>query len=165
MKAVFLDRDGVINRDIGYIWKRQDFEWLPKVPEAIKYLKSMNYLVIVITNQAGVAKNLYTLKDVIELHKQINNELKSNFNTKIDDFFICPHKNEDNCNCRKPKPGMIIEAIKKWNIDEIDKSFLIGDKLIDIEAARAANVTGYLLNPDLTLYDFILKIMEAYHER
>lgn len=165
MKAIFLDRDGIINKDIGYIWKRKDFIWLPKVPEAIKYAKSMNYLVIVITNQAGVAKNLYTLNNVIELHKQINNELKSNFNTKIDDFFICPHRNEDNCNCRKPKPGLIIEAIKKWNIDEIDESFLIGDKLIDIEAARAANVTGYLFNNELSLYDFILKIMEAHHER
>ena len=145
-KAAFLDRDNVINRDEkGYLYKIKDFKWLAGVRKGIKILKDKGYLVIVISNQSGIGRGYYSVKDLKKLNKFINKELSKN-KTKIDDFFHCPHhpdyglgKYKKKCNCRKPKNGMIIKAEKKWKIS-LKKSFMIGDKFSDKITAKKSNI-------------------------
>lgn len=159
MKSVFLDRDGIINKDTGYIWKKENFIWIPGAKEAIQLLKHLNYTVIIVTNQPGISMNIYKDEDVINLHNWINIELK-NYNAKIDDFFYCPHQYLDNCDCRKPHPKMILDAIKKWHLTKYN-SFLIGDKDKDLQAARSAGIRGFLFNEkrNKNLYNFLLNIL------
>ena len=157
--AVFFDRDGVLNIDHGYLYRQQDFEWMPGAMQAIKYFNDHDYLVFVVTNQSGIARGYYTEADMHALHRYMNGEL-SKFGAHIDAFYHCPHylggKEEQYskaCTCRKPAPGMIEQAFKEWDIQH-ERSFLIGDKPSDMQAAQAANVTGYLFQGG-NLYDFI----------
>jgi D-glycero-D-manno-heptose 1,7-bisphosphate phosphatase len=144
-KALFLDRDGVINKNYGYVFSMKNFLWLKNVKEAIKYAYVKKYLIIIITNQSGVARGYYNEKDIKKLHNQINQELIKK-SCKIHDFFYCPYhpkygtkKYKKNSYLRKPNPGMIIKAIKKWNIDK-NSSLMIGDKKIDMIAAKKAGL-------------------------
>ena len=163
--AVFLDRDGVINVDRGnYVYEINDFTWIEGAKQAVKLVKENNFIVIVITNQAGVAHGYYKESDINKIHKFINSELKK-INTYIDDFFYCPHhplgsipKYTKNCNCRKPNSGMLKNATAKWEID-LNNSFLVGDKKTDIEAAHNHNVEGFMFSGK-NLYYFIEKILK-----
>ena len=144
-KALFLDRDGVINKNLGYVFSIQNFVWLKNVKKAIKFAYSKKYLIIVITNQSGVARGLYSENNIKKLHYEINKELKKT-NCKIHDFFYCPYhpkygnnKYRRNSYLRKPNPGMILKAVKKWNID-LKKSLMIGDQKIDMIAAKRSNL-------------------------
>ena len=144
-KALFLDRDGVINKNFGYVFSTKNFIWLKHVKKAIKYAYTKKYLIIVITNQSGVARGFYSEEDIKRLHNEINSQLKM-INCKIHDFFYCPYhprygnkKYKKNSYLRKPNPGMILKAVKKWNID-LSKSLMIGDKKIDKIAARRSNL-------------------------
>ena len=132
-KAAFLDRDGVINKDIGYLYKIQDFQWIPGAIDAIKLLKSKNFLIIIISNQSGVERGFFGKDDVKKLHLWINNELKKK-KTSIDDFFF---------STELPSPKMVEEALNKYNLGR-DKCFMIGDKISDIECAKNANIRGYI---------------------
>jgi D-glycero-D-manno-heptose 1,7-bisphosphate phosphatase len=145
--AAFLDRDGVLNRDVGYVWRTQDFEWLPGARGAIKNLNDAGFLVIVVTNQAGIARGLYSEDDVGRLHRWINSELERE-GAHIDAFYYCPHHPVDGvgtyrmtCECRKPAAGLLLQAMKDWPIDA-GKSFMIGDKEVDLQAAHAAGIKG-----------------------
>lgn len=147
-KAVFLDRDGTINVEKNYLYQIEDFEFIPGVPEAIKMLNDAGYLVIVVTNQAGIARGYYTEEDMYKLHRHIDEELKK-YNAHIDAYYFCPHhplhgigKYKQDCNCRKPKSGMLEEAIKDFNID-VTKSYIIGDKEWDIEAGKKLGIKGF----------------------
>ena len=150
-RAVFLDRDGVINRKLenDYVKSWNEFQFLPGVIEAIKAINERGYLVIVVTNQRGIAKGLMTEKDLEEIHRRILKELKKHVedpvrgSAHIDDIFYCPHDISDNCNCRKPKPGMLIQAQKKWDID-FAQSYIIGDSNSDIEAGQRVGCRGIL---------------------
>ena len=144
-KAVFLDRDGVINRNSGYVAHLKDFKWLKNVKLAIKLLNKKNFKVIVVTNQSGVARGLYSEKDVLNLHTWMNKELKK-IDAKINDFFYCPYhpfgkikKYKKNSIFRKPNPGMILKAKYKHNIN-LSKSFMIGDQKSDEDCAKKAKV-------------------------
>ena len=144
-KALFLDRDGVINKNVGYVFSMKNFIWLKNVKKAIKYAYNKNYLIIVISNQSGVARGFYTENDVKKLHKEINKQLRK-INCKIHDFFYCPYhpkygskKYKKDSFLRKPNPGMILKAIKKWNIDK-SKSIMIGDQKTDMIASRKAGL-------------------------
>ena len=144
-KALFLDRDGVINKNYGYVFSTKNFVWLKYVKKAIKYAYNKKYLIIVITNQSGVARGLYSENDIKKLHDKINKDLKK-INCKIHDFFYCPYhpkygneKYRKNSYLRKPNPGMILKAVRKWNID-LSKSVMIGDKKIDMIAAKRSNL-------------------------
>jgi len=144
-KAVFLDRDGVINKNFGYVFSLKNFVWLKNVKKAIKHAYNKKYLIIVVTNQSGVARGYFTENDVKKLHNEINKELKKT-NCKIQDFFYCPyHPNYGNKKyrkksyLRKPNPGMILMAAKKWNLD-LKKSFMIGDSKSDMIASRRSNL-------------------------
>jgi D-glycero-D-manno-heptose 1,7-bisphosphate phosphatase len=162
-KAVFFDRDGVLNVDYGYVHKPQDFKWMYGAVDAIKYLKQMGFVVVVVTNQSGIARGMYTETDVVHLHHWMNEFLDSQ-GTKIDHFYYCPHyvhgcieKYSIECSCRKPEPGMILEAIKDLNIDT-SSSFLVGDKHSDLEAAEGAGVNGFLFNAK-NLFEFVRGII------
>ena len=145
-KAAFLDRDGVINEDTGYLHSIKDFKWIKGAIEALKILKKHNYLIIVITNQSGVGRGFYTEKQVNDLHSWINKQLLEN-KVKIDDFFFStelPTEKIENSR-RKPSPLMINEAVKKYNLVK-DKCFMIGDKQSDLLAAKNASIKGFLFD-------------------
>jgi D-glycero-D-manno-heptose 1,7-bisphosphate phosphatase len=140
-KAVILDRDGTINEEKNYLYKIEDFTYTYKAQEAIKILNNNGYKVIVITNQAGVARGYYKEEDVLSLHSWINYDLSKN-NAHIDDFLYCPHHPEHglgkykvDCECRKPKSGLYKKAIELHEID-VKQSFVIGDKLSDIKPGK-----------------------------
>lgn len=142
-KAVFLDRDGVINFDYGYIGTIDRFKIIPGVMEALQTFQSYNYLLIIITNQSGIGRKYYSIKD-FEL---LNNHMKKIFSDKnvfIKDIFYCPHLPHQNCFCRKPNPGMLNKAIEKYNID-VDRSLLFGDKETDILAGKSAGIKKNIL--------------------
>ena len=148
--AVFLDRDGTINVDHGYVFRPGDFEFIPGAPEAIRRLKGAGYLVIVVTNQAGVARGLYGESDVHDLHRHLDREL-ARHNTAIDAYYYCPHHPEKGtepyrreCACRKPLPGMLLQAAADFSVD-LARSFLVGDKRSDIEAGLAAGCQPILV--------------------
>ncbi len=143
-KAAFLDRDGVINEDSGFLYKTEDFKWIKGAIDALKILKRNNYLIIIITNQSGVGRGFYTEKQVIDLHTWINKQLVKH-KVKIDDFFFStdlPTENIENSR-RKPSPSMINEAVKKYNLIK-KECFMIGDKETDLLAAKNASIRGFL---------------------
>ena len=144
-KAVFLDRDGTINVDKGYVHRIEDWEWIPGAIGAIVALKKAEFLVIIITNQAGIARGYYDEADMNNLHTQVNEDLKLH-GAKIDGFYHCPHHPEFSgvCECRKPMPGMIYEARQDFDID-LERSWLIGDKASDIQAGLVAGVKSILV--------------------
>jgi len=155
-KCVFLDRDGVINKDLGYVHKISKFKILTGVIKAIKYLKSKNYLVIVITNQSGIGRGYYKKKDFLKLCKFLNNKLEKS-NTTIEEFYYCPHHPIDSCMCRKPKPMLINKAVKEWGILK-NKSIMIGDKKTDKMCAKRSGI-NFFYKENNSLYEQIKKII------
>ena len=148
--AVFLDRDGTINIEKNYLHKIEDFEFVPRVPEAILRLNQAGYKVIIVTNQSGVARGYYDLDAVSVLHQHLQNRL-SEVGAVIDAFYVCPHhptagldEFRIECDCRKGKPGMLLSAAREMHLD-LASSIIVGDKLSDIEAGFAAGCTPYLV--------------------
>ena len=139
IKSIFLDRDGVINKDINYLHKIDDFEFITGVFEACRHFESLNYELIIVTNQSGIARQLYTEDDYQVITKWMLNQFKKN-DVNILDVFHCPHGPNSNCICRKPRPGMFIDAQIKYNID-MKNSWMIGDNETDITAANNAGIT------------------------
>lgn len=144
-KAAFLDRDGTINKNYGYVGKIENFKFLKKSVEAIKLLKKKKYLVIVISNQSGIARGYFSKKQVIDLHVSINKILKKK-NTSIDRFYFCDYhpkfskkKSNKLLYFRKPNPGMIFKAASDFNID-LKKSFFIGDQFSDYLTAKRSEL-------------------------
>lgn len=149
-KCVFLDRDGVINKKApkgNYIKNWTEFKFLPGVKEVIKRLNKAGFLVIVITNQRGIAKGLMTEEDLKDIHTKMIEELKKS-GVRIDSIYYCPHDEKDNCNCRKPKIGMFLRAKEDFNI-EMNESWLIGDSSSDIIAGEEAGCKTILVNKKL----------------
>jgi D-glycero-D-manno-heptose 1,7-bisphosphate phosphatase len=143
IKTIFLDRDGVINKEVNYLYKIEDFEFINGVFETCKYLKSLDYKIIVITNQSGISRGYYSENDFQTITNWMIAQFKKN-DINIFDVFHCPHSPDSNCNCRKPKPGMLIEAKNKHNIDMV-KSWMIGDSERDISAANLAGIKNTIL--------------------
>jgi len=130
MKAIFLDRDGVINKDVGYLHQISKFSFIDGTIEALQYLSSKNFLLFIITNQSGIARGYYSEADFEVLSNWLLSFLKKK-KIIITEILHCPHITSDNCNCRKPKTGMIDEIKIKYEID-IENSWIIGDKKSDI---------------------------------
>ena len=155
-KTVFLDRDGVINEQrIDHVKDIDEFKIFSGVGEAIKLLKEKGYLVIIITNQSVIGRNIISETKLEEIHLKLKNYLKQ-YNTYVDSIYHCPHTPEQNCNCRKPKPGLLIKASEDFNID-LEKSYFIGDSESDLTAASEAKCKGILLKKDQTLLEIVKK--------
>lgn len=149
-KAIFLDRDGTINVDKDYMYKTEDFEFVEGVIEGLQILSKLGYIFIVVTNQAGIARGYYTEEDL----EKLNDFMKAKFldyGVKIEKCYFCPHHYEKgigkykiDCDCRKPKPKMLLDGIKEFSIDPT-KSYMIGDKLSDIDAGINAGVKSIMV--------------------
>ena len=141
MKAIFIDRDGVINKDpggwtkCGYVTDWEDFHFIPGTPEALKILNNKGIMVIVASNQGGVNKGFYTKEKLSEINDMMLKEIRKN-GGEIEEVFYCIHRDEDNCGCRKPKPGMLEAATGKYGIDP-KSTYFIGDDRKDILAGKA----------------------------
>lgn len=167
-KALFLDRDGIINIDKGYVFKKEDFEFVSGIFDALRYFQSKGYLLIIITNQAGIARGYYTEEDFHSLTQWMLNKFKLE-KIRIFHVYYSPFhpvhgmgKYRRKTLCRKPNPGMLIQAQKDYNI-ELHKSILIGDKMTDIEAGISAGVklnillkSEYVVNSETIKADLII---------
>lgn len=150
-KAVFFDRDGVINKEVGdYVWQLENFIINDGVAEFMMDLQQRNFLIIVITNQGGIAKGLYSKEEVEYLHLHLERVLK-NKGITIDEIYYCPHHPEEgNCLCRKPGSQLTEKAIARFNIDP-SRSYFIGDRQRDIDSGEAAGVKGILVESNQPL--------------
>ena len=151
--AVFFDRDGVLNRDRGYVYKIEDWEWIEGAISAIKKFNALNYFVFVVTNQSGVGRDFYGEDDVNAIHDFMKNELLQH-GAHIDAIRYCPHhieakleKYKFDCEWRKPKSGMINDLLSSFPIDK-SKSLLVGDKKTDIEAAHTVGINALLFQSE-----------------
>lgn len=179
-KVIFLDRDGTINEEVNYLFRPEEFRFILKTVEAIKIFRQLGYKVIVITNQAGVAKGYYKEEHIGILHKYIDDLLKEE-DTNIDGYYYCPHHPEGTvdgykkgCMCRKPNIGMIEKASKDFSID-LSESIIVGDKEIDVQTGKNAGIgtcilvkSGHKIDEENTvadgiydnLYEFAMKLKE-----
>ena len=150
-RAVFLDRDGTINVEKNYLWRCNDFEFLPGVPQALRRLQDAGFLLVVVTNQSGVARGYYEMADVSRLHDYMIRRL-SDFTVTLAGIYVCPHHPDGvpgnpfatECHCRKGEPGMLLQAAEDLGID-LSQSYMIGDKLSDIEAGYRAGCLPVLV--------------------
>jgi len=160
-KALFLDRDGVINKEKDYLYKIEDFEFIDGVFDSCRYFQEQGYIIIIITNQSGIAREYYSDEDFNTLtHWMIEQFAKGGI--KITKLYYCPHHPNisGECDCRKPHSGMILKAQEEWNID-LSKSILVGDKRSDIEAGQNAGIKHcYLVatGQDISKIDYDFKI-------
>ena len=143
IKTIFLDRDGVINIEKNYLYRKDDFEFIDGVFDACRHLSNLGYKLVIVTNQSGISRGYYNISDFLKLNEWMIEQFKLN-NINILDTFFCPHSPDSNCDCRKPKPGMLLDAKKKYNIN-MKKSWMIGDKEDDIIAANAAGIENTIL--------------------
>ncbi|PIF04283.1 MAG: D-glycero-beta-D-manno-heptose-1,7-bisphosphate 7-phosphatase [Arcobacter sp.] len=137
-KVVFLDRDGVINIEKDYLYKIEDFEFIDGVFQSLRYLNSLGYKLLIITNQSGIGRGYYTKEQYKILTQWLKKELQKQ-GIEITEIFSCPHTPDDRCNCRKPKIGMIEQASKILDID-FKNSWIIGDKSSDIQTGLNAGI-------------------------
>lgn len=164
-KAVFLDRDGTLNVDVDYLYKIEDLRWIQDAKEAVAYLNAQGYKVFVVTNQSGIARGYYTVEQMNLLHEHMAAEIAS-CGGKIEKFYYCPHHKEGkvaeytcDCTCRKPKPGMLLQALAEYDIDKA-ASFMVGDSARDVEAAENAGLRGYLYKEG-SLLEFVKNIIKG----
>jgi len=137
-KAIFLDRDGVINIEKNYLYKIEDFEFIDGVFDSLKYLQDLGFKLFIITNQSGIGRKYYTNNDFLKLTSWMVNEFKKR-DIIISQVEYCPHTPDDNCDCRKPNTKMIDNILKNYNIN-LEQSWLIGDKSSDIKCANNTNI-------------------------
>lgn len=156
-KALFLDRDGVLNRERGdYTYSLEDFEVLDEVPVALNLAKNKGYLLIVISNQGGIAKGIFTSERVEQLHDKMNAKMAES-GIEFDEIYYCQHHSDvGKCICRKPDSLMLEKALARFNIDP-RSSVMIGDSARDMEAAKKAGIKGFLINSN----DGILEIVKG----
>ena len=158
LKTVFLDRDGVINQERSdYVKSILELEIYPNVAKNIKLLKDAGFLVIVITNQSAVNRGIITHETVNQIHNSIQVHLKK-YGTFLDGFYYCPHTPNENCNCRKPKSGLLEKAILELNID-LNSSWMIGDSDSDIEAADSIGCKAIKISDNFSLDNAVKKIL------
>ncbi len=164
-RAAFLDRDGVLNEDVGYVGSVERFRWMPGAIETIDLLQRRGFLVFVVTNQSGVARGFFDEAAVEALHAHMQRELKLR-GTGINAFRYCPHLPDATrpeyrveCTCRKPAPGLLVGLIEDYRVERAD-SFLIGDKDGDLAAAEAAGIAGFKFSGG-SLLAFVEDLIDA----
>lgn len=148
--AVFMDRDGTINEEVSFLNRMEQLRLYPQTYEAIRMINASGMKAVVVTNQSGIARGYFTEDFVRSVHERINGMLRAE-GAHIDGFYVCPHHPvygngiyKQHCNCRKPKPGMLLQAAEEMNID-LTRSYMIGDMLKDIEAGKKAGACGILV--------------------
>lgn len=157
-KAVFLDRDGVVNKEIGdYTYKEEDFCLTDTIIPALQQLTSKGYMLIIISNQGGIGKGLYSHAEVEKIHDKISSALWKN-NIHITEFYYCPHhESSGKCLCRKPNSLMIEKAIARFGIDK-NQAWFIGDSQRDVDAAHKAGIKAIQIKPNESLLEHIKKL-------
>lgn len=160
-KALFLDRDGVINKERGtHTWKLEDTQLLPDVAEALREAQKAGYALIIITNQSGIALGMYGHEDVAEVHSYLQKEL-ANSGVKLTDIYYCPHHPEKGkCLCRKPGSLLFERAIAEHGV-QLDGSIMVGDKERDLKAAETAGIRGILVPANGPLLPVVLNELNA----
>lgn len=158
VRAVFLDRDGVINEvkteRVNLVNRPEDFHLLAGVPEAIAKLRQLGFRVFVVTNQGGVGLGYITEGMLMKIHQKMRRDLTAQHpEAIIDDIIYCPHKPMEGCSCRKPRPGMILKMAQKHQVD-LSQSWMIGDRKTDLEAGNRAGCQSILISEKYTLFDF-----------
>lgn len=160
-KAVFLDRDGTINLEKRYLYRRQEFQWISGAKEAIRIFGQLGYKVFIITNQSGIARGYYTEEDVRALHRWMDEELLK-AGARVDGYYYCPHHPVEgidiyktDCACRKPKAGLFWQAVREHEITDLTNSWAVGDRIRDLEPAaelgcrKALVLTGQGMEEEL----------------
>ncbi len=161
-KAVFFDRDGVLNKERkDYVKIPSELEIFSGIVEPIKKLKEADFIIVVITNQSAINRRLTTHKNISDIHSTIQKFLQKN-GTQIDHFYYCPHKPDDYCQCRKPKPGMFFKAAEDLQLN-LQLSWMIGNSDTDIQAANAAGCKSFKISSNHELQDCIQKILNSKH--
>lgn len=158
-KAIFLDRDGVINLERGYTHRLEDFVILPDLMEILQLFQQKGYILIIISNQSGISKDLYKQSEVEVLHNYLVGEL-SKYNITVSEIYYCVHHPDvSRCICRKPDSLFVEKALARFNIDKT-KSYFIGDKERDVEAAEKAGVKGILIEANISLKTILNQIAD-----
>ncbi|PAF48482.1 hypothetical protein BKH46_00805 [Helicobacter sp. 12S02634-8] len=149
MKAVFFDRDGIVNEDFGYVCEPKEFIFMEDIFELLKFCKEKGFLLILITNQSGIGRGYYTLEDFKEVTQYMQKGLKKKLKFAFDSIYFCPHNPADACLCRKPNIGMIQKAQKDYALN-LQECFIIGDKPTDMQAGQASGIGNkiFLKNTD-----------------
>jgi len=142
-KAIFMDRDGTVSEEVGYMYHAGLYKPFPWTGQAVRRINDSGFKAVLITNQAGVERGYFPESTVHEVHSILDAELDRSA-AHLDAIYFCPHRPETQCDCRKPKPGMILRASREMNID-LAKSYMIGDRYVDVEAAHGAGVRSVLL--------------------
>lgn len=160
-KVVLLDRDGVINQKApegDYIKNWAEFEFLPGAVKALALLTANGYDIHIITNQRGISRGLMSTSDLDEIHRKMKAELEKQA-AKIDGIYVCPHGKEDGCGCRKPKPGLLLQAASDYDFN-LTKAVFIGDSLSDLQAGDAAGCKTVLVEPGKDMLQIITRLLE-----
>lgn len=146
-RAIFLDRDGTLNKDSGYVHRKEDWIWLPGVLQALRRFRAAGYLLVVVSNQSGLARGMFTQKDLAALEAWVTTQMEEK-NVGIDAWYYCPHLPEITgpCSCRKPEPGLLLQAARDLDID-LARSWMVGDSLRDVQAGLAAGCQCVLVGP------------------
>ena len=159
-KAIFLDRDGVINQERkDYVKKLDEFRILDKTSDAINIIKNRGFLVIIITNQSAISRKLLSVETLNKIHEKLQSYLEK-YGTSFDGVYFCPHIPSENCECRKPKPGLIVQAVTDFQID-LSQSYMIGNSETDVQAATNAGCKGILLKENQTLLETVVDLFES----
>ena len=160
IRAIFFDRDGVLNEEVGYLYEVEKFKWIDGAREAIKFCNERGILAVVVTNQSGIARGFYTAQNVDALHDFMQKNL-AQVGAHIDGFYYCPHHPDfsGECDCRKPKPGLILRACDDFKINPAE-AILFGDSRRDIEAAQAANLRAGIFFKGGNLFDAVKNFFE-----
>lgn len=156
--TIFCDRDGVLNRkpaEGDYVKSWQEFEWLPNAREAVTLLKKAGWRILLVTNQAGIGKGLYTEKDLADIHEKMQIDLQK-MGGAIDKIYFCPHTVQTKCLCRKPEPGMLLQAQKDFDLD-LTLTHFLGDDTKDIETGNRVGAKTVRISEKNSLYDVVVK--------
>ena len=156
-KALFLDRDGIINIDKNYLYKIENFEFIEGIFELVSLFVNRGYLIFIVTNQSGIGRGYYTIEDFTILMQWVTKKFQEK-HIKIKKTLFCPHTPTDNCQCRKPKTQMIDEVLHTYTID-LENSFMIGDKQSDIDLAQNSNIGTSIATGDNNIINSSYKFL------
>jgi histidinol-phosphate phosphatase family protein len=149
--AVFIDRDGTMAPDVHYCRRPEDFELFPNTAKAIRLLNEHGFKVIVITNQSGIARGYFTEDTLARIHDKMITELAKE-GARVDAIYYCPHHPNDKCDCRKPKPKLVLQAAKEYNIN-LKRSFVVGDLEMDVDLGKAVGCKSILIKGSSSVSD------------